>query len=292
VAPAPVVHHNRAMPISRALLLAALTFLAACLLAPPAGAHHSATASARLTLEPLGPRCKQAENAPRSKCDGSRVARVDWSATCGADSAIIEVDYMAARPGGKRPLGLATVELDSALAGVTRKRIGAGTRVLASVTVHCDSEGDGDTIESHRVTASATTATAVIAPRLVKVEAVTNSFCGFRPTNRQTKFSAQAGETMAVDYTLEFNEQSLLGADSRKPAGLRQQRLFARGGGVRYRERPRNFVPGPVGLLRVSAGARFPVRRKGKLRFSAVIAGMRTNSLAFPVFGRRCAHRG
>jgi len=287
VALAPVVHHNRAMPISRALLLAALTFLATCLLAPAAGAHHSATASARLTLEPLGPRCKQAENAPRSKCDGSRVARVDWSATCGAESAIIQVDYMAARPGGKRPLGLATVELDSALAGVTRKRIGAGTRVVASVTVHCDTEGDGDTIESHRVSASATTATAVIAPRLVKVEAVTNSFCGFVPSNRQLKFTTQAGSTLGVDYTLEFNEQSLLGADSRKPPGLRQQRLVARGAGVRFRRRPLNALPTAGQLVRVGAGARFPVRRKGRLRFSAVIGGLRTNSLAFPVFGRR-----
>ena len=61
-----------------------------------------------------------------------------------------------------------------------------------------------------------------------------------------------------------------------------------RGGGVRYRGRPLNFIPGPVGRVLVNAGARVPVRRKGRLRFGAEIGGIRTNSLAFPVLGRRC----
>ena len=220
------------MKTSRAAILAGLMLLCAGLLAPSAGAHHAATASATLTLEPLDPRCRQSENAPRSGCNGSRVARIDWSVTCGAESAIIVVDYLAARPGGRRPVGLATVEVDTpGLSGVTRKRIGAGTRVLGQVTVYCDTEGDGNTIQAHRVKATATTAPALIDPRLVKVEAVTNGFCGFTPTNRQLKFAAQAGETVGLDYTLEFNEQSMLGADSRKRAGLRRQLLFVRGGG-------------------------------------------------------------
>ena len=259
------------------------------LLAPSAGAHHAATASASLTLEPLDPSCRRTENAPRSRCNGSRVARIDWSATCGAESAIVEVDYLLARPGGRRPVGIGNVEVDTpALNGVTRKRIGAGTRVLGLVTVYCDTAGDGDTIGAHRVKASAITATALIAPRLVKVEAVTNGFCGFIPTNRQLKFSAQAGETLGVDYKLLFNEQSLLGTDRRKRPGLRRQRLFVRGAGVSYRERPLTFIPGAGGRIKVAAGARVAVRRKGRLRFSALIGGVRTNSLAFPVFGRRC----
>ena len=276
------------MAISRKLGGPALVLLALGPLAPPAGASHTASASATLKLEPPASSCKQSENAPRSRCNGSRVAQIAWAVTCGGESAIIQIDYLAARPGGKSPVGLTTVEVDTGLRGVTRKRIGAGTRVLGRVTVFCDTEGDGDTIEAHRVKASATTATALIAPRLVKVEAVTNGFCGFIPTNRQLKFSAQAGETVGVDYTLEFNEQSLLGADSRKPAGLRRQRLLIRGAGVSYRRRPLTFIPGAGGRISVGAGARVAVRRKGRLMFSALIGGVRTNSLAFPVFDRRC----
>lgn len=160
--------------------------------------------------------------------------------------------------------------------------------MLARVIVYCDTEGDGDTIEAHRVTASATTEAQLIAPRLVKVEAVTNSFCGFIPNRRQQRFAAQAGQGVAVDYSLEFNEQSLLGADSRKPAGLRQQSLVARGGGVRFRERPLTRLPVGGALQPVQAGARFGVRRKGRLRFWAVLGGIRTNTLSFPVLGRRC----
>lgn len=97
---------------------ACLTALAA---APAAGAHHSASATASLTLEPLGSNCRQDENAPRSRCNGSRVARVDWSVTCGAESAIVNVEYLAARPGGRAPVGLQTVEIDTpGLSGVRK----------------------------------------------------------------------------------------------------------------------------------------------------------------------------
>ena len=87
------------------------------------------------------------------------------------------------------------MEIDTpGLSGVTKRRIGAGTRVLARVIVYCDTEGDGDTIEAHRVTASATTEAQLSAPRLVKVEAMTNSFCGFIPDRRQQRFQPRLGK--------------------------------------------------------------------------------------------------
>ena len=82
----------------------ALMLLASAFMAPAAGANHSATAAASLTLEPLSARCKLSENAPRSACNGSRVARIDWSVTCGGENAIIAVDYLAAGPAAKHQL--------------------------------------------------------------------------------------------------------------------------------------------------------------------------------------------
>ena len=160
--------------------------------------------------------------------------------------------------------------------------------MLGQVTVFCDTEGDGGAIQAHRVKATAATATALIAPRLLKVAAVTNGFCGFVPTNRELKFAARAGRTVGLDYTLEFNEQSMLGTDSRKPAGLRQHSCpFAEAGSATAASRSTSFpVPmgaSPSGPVRVCRSA-----ERGGLRFSALVGGVRTNSLAFPVFGRRC----
>jgi hypothetical protein len=69
----------------RRLLTGAGCALALLCMSAPASAHHAATVSATassLTLDP--PKCKSSERRATSRCDGTRVARVSWTATCGA----------------------------------------------------------------------------------------------------------------------------------------------------------------------------------------------------------------
>jgi hypothetical protein len=276
------------MPAHRlTAVLAATLSVAALIAAAPAGAHHSASAAASLGLDPPQAGCKLSESSYRSKCRGSRVVRVTWSVGCAYPDPIVEVRFWTPRP-GKSPIVMETEE-GSAASGVTVKRFEAGTKVFATVRVYCDFEGDGDTIDAHRITAeSAPTAEAFIPPRLVLVESVTNSFCGIVPTNRQARYGLQAGETSGFDFTLIFNEDSLLGTDARSRAGLRRTLLHARGAGLNGKAPARPWLPGATGPVPTQAGVRLVPRRGGKLRVWAVIGGAKTNVLTLRVLPRRC----
>lgn len=278
------------MPTLRlTVLLAAALVLAAAFAAAPAGAHHSGSTSANasLTMDPQSPNCKLVERTYRSKCKGSQVARVTWSVDCINPDPIVEVRFWTPRP-GKSPVILDTREADTH-GGVTAVRFEAGTRVFATVKVYCDFPGDGDTIDDHRVTAeSPPTAEGFIPPRLVRVESVTNSFCGINPTNRQLRFGLQARETSDWDFTLIFNEDSLLGRSRDSRAGRKATRLRARGAGVNYNDLAAPWVSGATGRIPTQAGMTMVPRKAGKMKVWAVIGGAKTNVLTLRVLPKRC----
>lgn len=255
--------------------------------ATPASAHHSASATASLAMDPPSPRCKLVERSHRSKCRGSRLVRVTWSVACSAEYPLVEVKLWTPRP-GKSPVVFDSRE-EGTHSGVTTFHVEAGTRVFATVEVLCDFEGDGETIDYHRVRAeSAPTVAAFNPPRLVLVENVGNSFCGVVPTIRQLSRTLQARETSSWDLDLIFNADSLLAVKRRSAAWFRRIRIHARGAGLRGSARARPWVPGAIGPITTQAGVRLVPRRGGRLKIWAVIGGEKTNVLSLKVFPKRC----
>lgn len=271
------------------LRLTAAAAALCCLLvaAAPVSATHSASATASLSMDAANPNCKLVERTYRTKCKGSRVVRVAWSVSCGYPDPIVNVIFWNPRP-GKSPVEMMTEEYSGETSGVTVKRIGAGTRVFATVHVFCDDPGDGDLIDAHRVEAdSSPTETAFIPPRLLKVEAMGNSFCGFLPTRTQLRYGLQARQTSRWDYSLVFDEDSLLGMSRYKHPGRVRTRLHARGAGVNYNDIAAPWVPGVIGRIPTAAGTTFVPRRPGPLKVWAVIGGAKTNVLTLRVVPRR-----
>lgn len=271
------------------LRLAAVAAVLCCALAAaaPASATHSASATASLTMDPASPSCKLVEGSPKSKCRGSRVVRVAWTASCGYPDPIVNVNFWNPRP-GKSPVAMMSEEYSGELSGVTVKRIGAGTRVFATVHVFCDHPGDGDTIDAHRVEAdSPPTETAFIPPRLVGVSNIKNSFCGFIPTLRQQRYGLQARQTSGWDFSLIFDEDSLLGVRRFSDAGRRRTILRARGAGINWRAVAAPWIPTATQRFPTAAGMILVPRRPGPLEIWAVIGGEKTNVLTLRVVPRR-----
>jgi hypothetical protein len=269
-------------------LLVGAAFAALLCLAPSAPAHHATSASAQLSVDPPAASCTLVDKKPRTRCDGSRVVRVAWSVSCGYEPAIT-ITYWGKRPNGGR-FALDSVEIMEAVtSGVVARRIEAGVTVFATVEVSCYTPGDGETIDSHDVRAeSSPTAQAFIAPRLKKATPVTNSFCGIRVNERQLTTLLQAGETSGIDFDVLFDAQSMLGVRARSAAGMRQVTIHARGAGLRYKRAARTSVPGPIGPIPVSFGARITPRKGGNLKVWATVAGAKTNVLTFRVAPKRC----
>jgi hypothetical protein len=86
-----------------------------------------------------------------------------------------------------------------------------------------------------------------------------------------------------VDFTLTFNDTSLLGARRFSKAGRRKTVLYARGAGLNFHAPARSSVPGPVGPISTGAGMRLTPRKRGRVRVWARIGGYKTNVLAFRV---------
>jgi len=271
------------------LRLTAAAVSLCCLLAAaaPASANHAASATGSLAMDPPSTSCKLVEKSYKSKCRGSRVVRVTWSVSCGYPDPIVNVRFWNPRP-GKSPVEMMTEEYSGRLSGETVKRIGAGTRVFATVKVFCDDPGDGDTVEAHRAVAeSAPTETALIPPRLVRVESVKNSFCGFVPSLTQQRYALQARETSGWDFTLLFDDDSLLGGSRSTHAARVKTRLRSKGAGINDNDIAAPWVPGVTGRIRTSAGTTLVPRRAGPLKVWAVIGGEKTNVLTLRVFSRR-----
>jgi hypothetical protein len=271
------------------LRLTAAAVSLCCLLAAaaPASAHHVASATASLAMDPASPSCKLVEKSYKSKCRGSRMVRVTWSVSCGYPDPIVNVRFWNPRP-GKSPVEMVTEEYSGELSGVTVKRIGAGTRVFATVKVFCDDPGDGDTVEAHRAEAeSVPTGTAVIPPRLVRVTSVKNSFCGFVPSLTQQRYGLQARQTSGWDFTLLFDDDSLLGGNRHTHAGRVKTRLRSKGAGINYNDIAAPWVPGVTGRIPTAAGTTLVPRRAGPLKVWAVIGGAKTNVLTLRVLPRK-----
>jgi hypothetical protein len=238
-------------------------------------------------MDPASPSCKLVETSYRSKCRGSRVVRVTWSATCAYPDPVINVNFWNPRP-GKSPVAMMSEEYSGELSGVTVKRIGAGTRVFATVHVFCDHPGDGDTIDAHRAEAdSPPTETAFIPPRLVSVYSVRNSMCGFMATERQLRYALQARQTSGWSFDLRFDDDSLLGVSRYKHAGRLKTRLRSKGAGINYNDIAAPWVPGATGRIPTAAGTILVPRRAGPLKVWAVIGGAKTNVLTLRVLPRR-----
>lgn len=271
------------------LRLTAAAVSLCCLLvaAAPASANHAASATGSLTMDPAPASCKLVERSYKSKCRGSRVVRVTWSVSCGYPDPIVNVRFWNPRP-GKSPVEMLTEEYSGELSGVTVKRIAAGTRVFATVKVFCDDPGDGDTVEAHRVVAeSAPTETAFIPPRLVRVTSVKNSFCGFVPSLTQQRYGLQARQTSGWDFTLLFDDDSLLGGSRHTHAARVKTRLRSKGAGINYNDIAAPWIPGATGRIPTAAGTILVPRRPGPLKVWAVIGGAKTNVLTLRVLPRR-----
>jgi hypothetical protein len=238
-------------------------------------------------MDPANPSCKLVESTYRSRCRGSRVVRVTWSVSCGYPDPIVNVRFWNPRP-GKRPVEMMTEEYSGESSGVTVKRIGAGTRVFATVRVFCDDPGDGDTIEAHRVEAeSAPSSEAFIPPRLTRVTSVRNSFCGFLPSLTQQRYGLQARQTSGWDFSLIFDDDSLLGVSRSTHAGRAKTRLRSKGAGTNRDDIAAPWVPGATGRIPTAAGTILVPRRPGPLKVWAVIGGAKTNVLTLRVLPRR-----
>lgn len=238
-------------------------------------------------MDPASPDCKLVESTYRSRCRGSRVVRVTWSVSCINPDPIVNIRFWTPRP-GRSPVEMETVETDVS-SGVTAKRFSAGTKVFATVKVFCDFDGDGDTIDAHRVEAeSPPTQEAFIPPRLIRVTSVKNSFCGILPTRTQLKYGLQARQTSGWDFSLIFNEDSLLGRSRFSHAGRVRTRLRAKGAGINDNDLAAPWIPGATGRIPTVAGTTLVPRRAGPLKVWAVIGGAKTNVLTLRVLPRRC----
>lgn len=273
------------MPVR--LLTAAAVLCWALLAAASASASHTASATASLAMDPASPNCKLVENTYRSRCRGSRVVRVTWSVSCSYPDPIVHVQFWNPRP-GKRPVEMMMEEYSGESSGVTVRRIGAGTRVFATVRVFCDDPGDGDTVDAHRVEVdSPPTSEAFIPPRLVGVSNVKNSFCGFIPTLRQQRYGLQARQTSGWDFSLIFDDDSLLGVRRSSDAGRRRTILHARGTGINWHAVAAPWIPTATQRHPTAAGMILVPRKPGSLRIWAVIGGEKTNVLTLSVEPRR-----
>ena len=269
------------------LLTAAAVLCCVLVAAAPASAGHSASATASLAMDPAAPNCRLVERTYRSRCRGSRVVRVTWSVSCGYPDPVVHVQFWNPRP-GKRPVEMMMEEYSGESSGVTVRRIGAGTRVFATVRVFCDDPGDGDTIEAHRVEAeSPPTSEAFIPPRLTRVTSVRNSFCGFIPSLRQQRYGLQARQTSGWDFSLIFDDDSLLGMSRSTRAGRVKTRLRSKGAGTNRNDIAAPWIPGASGRIPTAAGTILVPRRPGPLKVWAVIGGAKTNVLTLRVLPRR-----
>jgi hypothetical protein len=274
--------------VSLRLLKVAACAAAVLCIAAPASAHHSASATASLAMDPASPSCKLVEKTYRTKCKGSRVVRVTWSVSCAYPDPGVDVRFWTPRP-GRSPFEMEAVEADGT-SGVTVKRFPAGTKVFATVKVFCDFPGD-DTIDAHRVEAeSPPTAEAFIPPRLLRVKSVTNSFCGVNVNRTLERYGLQARQTSAWDFSLVFNDDSLLGVSRYSTAGRAKTVLRAKGAGINDRGPAAPWIPGPTGRIPTAAGTRLVPRKAGPLKVWAVIGGAKTNVLTLRVLPKRCRY--
>jgi hypothetical protein len=285
----PLLTRRRA-PVGRPLAVASILAAVAALAAAPVSAHHQATVSATATSLTLDPsKCAFSERRTRSRCDGTRRARVTWSVSCGTNKPYVTVDFLARRAGGGKPILLASETADLQTTGVTSTLLEPGARVYATVTVDCvwdDPEGTGPEAHSVAVT-SAPTAEVVVPPWLVSVDDVYNNFCNFTP--RSGRVVLQAGQSSILDFGIDFNDRSLLGVNRRRPAGVRKMWVNARGAGIRKRRHPELYLLGPFGQRDpVAAALRLNPRRAGSMRVWAEVGGVRTNALSVPVVRSRC----
>lgn len=271
-----------------------LLILGACLVAPfcipgPAAAHHQGTASAAvtsLTVDP--PKCAMYERRPVSRCDGSRVARVSYSGTCGADRPSVSVELWAARPGGTKPILLASDVADGT-SGAISAVIDAGVRLYATATMDCfwsDPAYTGPAEHSVNAT-SAPSATVVVPPWLQQVSVQKGNYCNFNPGSRTVLQARQRGSI--VSFSSSFVDKSLLGSGRRGAAGVRQRWLDAKGAGIRVRRHPEVFLLQEFGRKEPFSGLlRVNPRKAGWLKLWEEVGGVRSNTLAIKVVGNRC----
>jgi hypothetical protein len=254
-----------------------------------ASAHHEATvsvAAGSLTLDPSS--CPAYERRPVSRCDGTRVARVTWSGTCGARP-LVTVEYWATRAGGGKPIALATETVDDQTSGVTTTILEPGAHVYATVTMDCHwADPDGTGPPEHTVSAtSAPTAEVTIPPHLREVSVMKGNYCNFNPGSRTVLQARQRGSI--VSFGSHFSDKSLLGAGRRTAAGVRQRWVNMKGPGARHRRHPEVFLLQEFGRREPFSGLlRVAPRRPGWHRFWEEVGGVRTNTLAIRVVPNRC----
>jgi len=70
----------------------------------------------------------------------------------------------------------------------------------------------------------------------VRVTSVKNSFCGFIPSLTQQRYGLQARQTSGWDFTLLFDDDSLLDGSRHTHAGRVKTRLRSQGAGINYND--------------------------------------------------------
>ena len=260
-----------------------------CAVAPPASAHHAATVSATalsLTLDPA--KCGSFERRPTSRCDGTRVARVTWSGTCGARP-FVTVNLWATRAGGGKPIGLASETVDEQTSGVTTAVIEPGAHVYATVTMDChwaDPDGTGPPEHSVDVT-SAPTAEVTVPPWLQSVSVQRGNYCNFNPGGRTVLQARQRGNI--ASFSSSFVDKSLLGSGRRTRAAVRNRWVNAKGPGLRLRRHPEVFLLQEFGRREPFSGVlRVNTRGAGWIKFWEEVGGVRSNTLAVRAVSARC----
>jgi hypothetical protein len=255
----------------------------------PASAHHEATVSitaSSLTLDPS--KCADYERRPVSRCDGTRVARVTWSGTCGARP-FVTVNYWASRAGGGKPIPLAAEDVDDQTSGVTATILQPGAHVYATVTMDCywsDPGGTGPEAHSARAT-TPPTAEVTIPPWLSAVETTKGNYCNFDPGARTVLQAGQRGSI--VNFGSDYLDKSLLGVGRRTKAGVRRRWVNMKGPGARQRKHPELFLLQEFGRKEPLSGLlRVLPRRPGWHRFWEEVGGVRTNTLAIRAVPNRC----
>ncbi len=263
--------------------------LGAAVLATPASAHHAATVSATahsLSVDPT--RCASYERRTISRCDGSRRARVTWSATCGARP-FVTVYYWASRKGGGSPISLATEQVDDQTSGVTTTIVPAGAHVYATVLMEChwsDPDGAGPPEHSVDVT-SAPTAVVTVPPWLQSVSVHRGNYCNFNPGGRTVLQARQRGNI--VSFSSSFLDKSLLGSGRRTRAGVRDRWLNAKGPRLRLRGHPEVFLLQEFGRREAFSGLlRVNTRGAGWIKFWEEVGGVKSNTLAIRAVPARC----
>ncbi len=269
-------------------LVALSAVVCGLLAAPPAFAHHDTTVSvtvSSLTLDP--PRCKTYERRPVSRCDGTRVARVNWSGTCGARP-FVTVNYRAMRAGGGRPIHLASEDATDELSGSTTTILEPGAHVYATVTMECHwADPDGTGPPEHTVTRSATSGEVVVPPWLTSVSVHRGNYCNFNSGGRTVLQARQRGNI--VSFSSSFIDKSLLGSGRRTPAAVRKRWLNARGARLRLRRHPEVFLLQELGRREPFSGLlRVNTRAAGWIKFWEEVGGVRSNTLAIRAVPARC----